>query len=55
MRKLTKQNTMSFNVFGIMLVAGLAVFSTAVGFVVKNRDESYKVNAGSTVYTEDNE
>jgi hypothetical protein len=46
---------MSFNVFGIMLVAGLAVFSTAVGFVVKNRDESYKVNAGSTVYTEDNE
>ena len=55
MRRLTKQNTMSFNVFGIMLVAGLAVFSTAVGFVVKNRDESYKVNAGSTVYTEDNE
>ncbi len=55
MRKLTKQNTMSFNVLGIMLVAGLAVFSTAVGFVVKNRDESYKVNAGSTVYTEDNE
>lgn len=55
MRKLSKQNTMSFNALGIMLVAGLVVFSSAVVFVVKNRNEAYPVAPGSTVYTEDNE
>ena len=54
-RKLSKQNTMSFNALGIMLVAGLVVFSSAVVFVVKNRNEAYPVAPGSTVYTEDNE
>ncbi|MBR4992611.1 MAG: hypothetical protein IKY04_00020 [Lachnospiraceae bacterium] len=55
MRKITKQNTMSFNVLGTLMVAGLVVFSAAVVFVVKNRNEAYTVAPGSTVYTEDNE
>ncbi len=55
MRKLNKQNTMTFNIFGILIVAALAAFSVVVFNTIRKDSDSYKVNQGSTVYTEDNE
>lgn len=55
MRKINKQNTITFNIFGILIVAALATFSIVVFNAVRKGNDSYKINQGSTVYTEDNE
>ncbi len=55
MRKLNKQNTLSFNVFGGLVVAGLVMLSVAVVTVIGKEKEAYTVNQDSVVYTEENE
>jgi len=54
-RKLNTKNKMTFNAFAVMIAAMLVVFTIAVVAVIRGRNESYPVSAGSTVYTEDYE
>ena len=46
---------MTFNIFGILIVAALATFSVVVITVIRKGSDNYSVSQGSTVYTEDNE
>ncbi|MBQ7925274.1 MAG: hypothetical protein IJ335_03170 [Lachnospiraceae bacterium] len=55
MRKLSKKNTLSFNIFGVCVLLILVAFSVAVFAVIKGQNQQYTVSAGSTVYTEENE
>lgn len=55
MRKLNKQNTMSFNIFGGLIVAALVIFSIGVISVVRSSSDTYTVPQTCAVYTEDNE
>lgn len=55
MRKLSKKNTLSFNIFGVFIILILVAFSVAVFTVIKGANQQYTVSAGSTVYTEENE
>ena len=54
-RKLSKKNTLSFNIFGVCVLLILVAFSVAVFAVIKGQNQQYTVSAGSTVYTEENE
>lgn len=54
-RKLSKKNTLSFNIFGACILLILVGFSVAVFAVIKGQNQQYAVSAGSTVYTEENE
>ena len=55
MRKINKQNTLTFNVFGGLIVVGLVALSVAVVNVIGKSDDAYEVSQNSTVYTEENE
>lgn len=55
MRKINKQNTLTFNVFGGLIVIGLVALSVAVVNVIGRTDDAYEVSQDSTVYTEENE
>jgi len=55
MRKLNKQNTLTFNVFGGLIVVGLVALSVAVINVIGKSDDAHTVSQDSVVYTEDNE
>lgn len=55
MRKINKKNTLSFNIFIVLVVTALAGISGVVYFVVTNRAATREVSMDSTVYTKDNE
>lgn len=54
MRKINKKNKISFNVFGILTIAFLAVFAFAGYTVIRqNANKEYHVSEGSVVYDND--
>ena len=55
MRKITKQNTLSFNIFGVLIAVILIGLTCAVVAVVSKGNEQYAISQNSTVYTEGNE
>lgn len=55
MRKLEKKNTISFNVFGALVVAALIAFTVVVATVIRSRTDSDTVTSSSVVYNDSNE
>lgn len=55
MRNINKRNTVSFNIFGILIAVILIALSISVVAVVRRASADYEIPQSSTVYTEDNE
>lgn len=55
MRKLEKKNTISFNVFGALIVAALIAFTIVVVTVIRSRTDSETISSSSVVYNDANE
>ena len=55
MKRKEKKNTAIYNIFGALIVLALVGLTVVVVNVLRDREESYIVPAGSTVYDVDNE
>ncbi|MCQ2543903.1 MAG: hypothetical protein MJ126_07050 [Lachnospiraceae bacterium] len=55
MRKLDKKNTISFNIFGALIVLGLIALTVSVVMVIRSRTGSETIAASSVVYNDENE
>ena len=55
MKRAVKKNTGIYNIFGALIVLGLVGLSIIVVNVLKNKEDSYVIPAGSTVYDINNE
>ncbi|HPF28975.1 MAG TPA: hypothetical protein PLZ77_02590 [Lachnospiraceae bacterium] len=55
MRKIDRKNTLSFNIFGVLIVLALLGLSGVVYFVVTHAHETFAVSQEAVVYTETNE
>ena len=55
MKRAVKKNTGIYNIFGALIVLGLVGLSIVVVNVFKNKEDTYVVPAGSTVYDINNE
>ena len=55
MKRVVKKNTGIYNIFGALFVLALVGLSIVVVNVLKNREDTYVVPAGSTVYDINNE
>ena len=55
MKRAEKKNTAIYNIFGALIVLTLVGLSVVVVNVLKNKEETYVIPAGSTVYDINNE
>ena len=55
MKRTVKKNTGIYNIFGALIVLGLVGLSFVVFNVLKNKEDTYVIPAGSTVYDINNE
>ena len=55
MKRAVKKNTGIYNIFGALIVLGLVGLSIIVVNVLKNKEDTYVIPAGSTVYDINNE
>lgn len=55
MRKLTKKNTLSFNIFGGLVATTLIVFSVSVYTIISSQDSAYPVTSDAVIYTDEYE
>ena len=55
MKRAVKKNTGIYNIFGALIVLALVGLSIVVVNVLKNKNDTYVIPAGSTVYDINNE